>query len=114
MPALLAGVPVCCAMANEGMANDDAPTASAAAMASVLIVDINDLLSRYTGVKRGSQNHVPRTCSASVFRKSWNRASAQCYECVMLDVANVRQDTIGEDAQRAHDLVLRQRTEVDQ
>jgi hypothetical protein len=31
-----------------------------------------------------------------------------------LDVANVRQDVIGEDAQRAHDLFLRQRTEVDQ
>ena len=30
----------------------------------------------------------------------------------MLDVANVRQDAIGEDAQRAHDLGLRQRAEV--
>src|ERR1700744_5365463 len=101
MPALPAGVPACCAIANE-----DAPTASAAAIASVFIVDINDLLSRHTGVKRGSQNHVPRSCSGSVFQKGWNRTRAQCYVCVMLDVANMRQDAIGEDAQRAHDLFL--------
>lgn len=36
MAALPVGVPVCCAIAN-----DDAPTANAAAMASVLIVDID-------------------------------------------------------------------------
>jgi hypothetical protein len=41
------------------MANEDAPTASAAAMANVFIVDIDDLLSRHPGVKRDNQNHVP-------------------------------------------------------
>jgi hypothetical protein len=46
------------------MANDDAPTASAAAMASVLIVDIDVLLSRHTDKTRQA-----KSCSMNLFRK---------------------------------------------
>jgi plasmid stabilization system protein ParE len=42
------------------------------------------------------------------------RARAKLPTGAMLDVANLRQDAVGEHAQRAHDLFLRQRAEVDQ